>query len=89
MGKQMEGDNKARRRAAREARVAGTSPSAVGTTTGASKQRHHVAGDEQHDDRLAAIQRGERKQAGPDVPGPLRGKGRRREPAVPPGPAGV
>ncbi len=67
----------------------GTSPSAVGTTTGASKQRHHVAGDGQHDDRLAAIQRGERKQAGPDVPRPLRGKGRRTEPAVPPGPEAV
>ena len=81
MKKQMEGDNKARRKAARKARQQGATASEEGITTGASKQRHHVDGGEDHDERLAAIQRGEAKQAGPDVPGPLRGKGRRNDPA--------
>ena len=39
MGKQMEGGNKQRRRTAKRARKAGKSPSAVGGTTGSSKQR--------------------------------------------------
>jgi hypothetical protein len=80
MGKQMEGDNRARRKAAREAREAGETPSEHGTTTGASKQRHHLTGEEESGERLAAIQRGEAKQSGPDVPRPLRGKGRRKDP---------
>jgi hypothetical protein len=80
MGKQMEGDNKQRRAAAREAREAGRTPSAEGLTTGASKQRTHVGGDADHEERLETIQRGEAKQAGKDVPRPLRGKGRQNEP---------
>ncbi len=80
MKKQMEGDNKARRKAARKAREQGAKPSEDGLTTGASKQRHHVGGSEQADEKLAAIQRGEAKQGGPDVPRPLRGKGRRNDP---------
>ncbi len=85
MGKQMEGDNKQRRQNARAAREAGSSASAEGMTTGASKQRTHLsAGEGDHLERLATTQRGEAKQAGPDVPKPLRGKGRRNEPDVPP-----
>lgn len=80
MKKQMEGDNKARRKAARKAREAGDTPSEHGATSGASKQRHHMTGNEDHDDRLEAIQRGEAKEAGPDVPRPLRGKGRQNDP---------
>jgi hypothetical protein len=86
MGKQMEGDNKQRRKAAREARQAGNRPSEYGMTTGGSKQPSHVAGDEDHIDKLAETQKGEAKQAGPDVPTPLRGKGRSREPETPPTP---
>ena len=88
MGKQMEGDNKQRRKAAREAREAGDLPSEHGATTGASKQRTHEKGDGDHEERLATTQRGEAKQAGPDVPAPLRGKGRRKSAQVPPGPHG-
>jgi hypothetical protein len=88
MGKQMEGDNKQRRRAARKARESGAAPSEHGLTTGASKQRTHLAGDGDRRERLAAVQRGEAKQAGDDVPRPLRGKGRRKAPEVPPGPVG-
>ena len=86
MGKQMEGDNRQRRAAARAARDAGSTPSEHGMTTGASKQRTHVAGDADHVEKLETIQRGEAKQAGPDVPKPLRGKGRSKKPSVPPGP---
>lgn len=80
MGKQMEGDNRARRRAARKARAAGKAPSEHGSTTGASKQRHHLGGDAEAEEKLRSIQRGAAKQAGPDVPRPLRGKGRRNDP---------
>lgn len=87
MGKQMEGDNRQRRQNARAAREAGSSPSAHGMTTGASKQRTHLGtGEGEHTERLAANQRGEAKQAGRDVPAPLRGKGRRNEPETPPQP---
>ena len=86
MGKQMEGDNKQRRAAARAAREAGDRPSEHGMTTGASKQTSRADGDADHMDKLAGIQKGEAKQAGADVPRPLRGKGRSREPQVPPGP---
>jgi ribulose-5-phosphate 4-epimerase/fuculose-1-phosphate aldolase len=86
MGKQMEGDNKQRRKAAREAREAGSSASEHGMTTGGSKQSGHVAGDADHIEKLAQTQQGEAKQAGPDVPQPLRGKGRSRDPETPPGP---
>lgn len=86
MAKQMEGDNKQRRKTARKAREAGDTPSEHGLTTGASKQRTHMAGDGDQRERLATTQRGERKQAGDDVPKPLRGKGRRKEAEVPPKP---
>ena len=81
----MEGDNRMRRKAARRARKAGEAPSEHGITTGGSKQRHHLGRDEESGEKLAAIQRGEAKQAGPDVPRPLRGKGRRKKspPAAP------
>ncbi len=45
------------------------------------KQRHHMDGSEEPDEKLAAIQCGGAKQGGPDVPQPLRGKGRRNDPA--------
>lgn len=83
----MEGDNQQRRRNARAARQAGSTPSAHGMTTGASKQRTHLGGGEGDQvERLATTQRGEAKQAGSDVPAPLRGKGRRNDPEVPPSP---
>ncbi len=87
MGKQMEGDNKHRRKAAREARRAGRQSSDFGATTGGSKQRTHLSGGGDRRERLATIQRGEAKQAGKDVPKPLRGQGRKKDPEVPPGPA--
>jgi hypothetical protein len=86
MAKQMEGDNKQRRAAARKARQQGESASEHGVTTGGSKGPSHKGAKADHTERLAEIQRGEAKQGGPDVPRPLRGKGRRKDPEVPPGP---
>lgn len=86
MGKQMEGDNKQRRKAAKKARDAGDSAGDWGATTGGSKQRTGVGDQAEHSERLTTTQRGEAKQAGRDVPRPVRGKGRRNEPEVPPGP---
>lgn len=82
MGKQMEGDEDMKRKRAREARESGTSPSEAGVTTGASKQRHHLKGSGDDAERLESVQRGEQKSAGDDVPRPLRGKGRSRDPRV-------
>lgn len=86
MGKQMEGDNRERRKRANEAKKAGDRPSEWQATTGASKQRHHEPGSGDSDEKLESTQRGESKRGGDDVPRPLRGKGRQSEPRVPPGP---
>ena len=86
MGKQMEGDNKQRRAAARQAREAGATPSEFGMTTGGSKQPSRAANSDDHIDKLAETQKGEAKQAGRDVPQPLRGKGRSRAAKTPPTP---
>lgn len=51
-GKQMEGDNRERRKHAKEARDAGQKPSEVGATTGASKQRNKADKNMSHQERL-------------------------------------
>jgi len=51
-GKQMEGDNKQRRQAAKDARAAGKAPSETGATLGASKQRTDADGAMTHQQRL-------------------------------------
>ena len=50
MRRQMEGDNRQRRRAAREARRRGRRASELAATQGASRQRHHVSRDPHVDD---------------------------------------
>jgi hypothetical protein len=52
MGKQMEGGNKERRRAAKRARSAGKAPSKVGATQGASKQRTKAGRKLTHQQRV-------------------------------------
>jgi hypothetical protein len=51
-GKQMEGDNKQRRAAAKKARDAGKAPSAVGATQGASQQRAKADSGMSHQEKL-------------------------------------
>ncbi len=79
-GKKMEGDESMKRKRGRDAKESGKSPSEAAVTSGASKQRHHLARDDDADEKLEALQRGEQKRGGDDVPEPLRGKGRSREP---------
>ena len=62
MGKQTEGDNRERRRRAKQARDAGSSPSAEGVTTGGSKQPGRTNQDRPHDERLAAADKGKQDQ---------------------------
>jgi len=57
-GKEMEGGNRQRRQKAREARRRGRLPSEEGVTTGASKQRHHLAVDEDHALKIETIRQG-------------------------------
>lgn len=51
-GKKMEGNEQQKRGAAKEAREAGEDPSAVGATTGSSKQRQEAAGNASHQERI-------------------------------------
>ena len=51
-GKQMEGDNRERRKMAKEAKEEGKKPSEVGATLGASKQRTEADADMSHQERL-------------------------------------
>ena len=70
MSKEMEGDEDQRRAAARAAHRAGEEPSALGVTTGASKQRDHLRHSEgSHDERLLERERGKQKSPLPPPPG--------------------
>lgn len=51
-GKQMEGDNRERRKQAKEAREAGKKPSEIGATLGASKQRTEAEEGMTHQEKL-------------------------------------
>ena len=57
-GRQMEGDNRERRRLARAARDEGAQPSAVGATLGASKQRTKAPARATHQQRVDLIREG-------------------------------
>lgn len=57
-GKQMEGDNKQRRKKAKEARDEGKAPSETGATTGASKQRKHLGEKADHREKVDTIRQG-------------------------------
>jgi hypothetical protein len=63
MGKQMEGDNRQRRRLARLARKLGKRPSELQATTGASKQREHEERDEDHETKLMRRRQGKQASA--------------------------
>jgi hypothetical protein len=52
MPKQMEGDNRERRKRANEARDAGKKPSETGATLGASKQRKEASPSDTHEEKL-------------------------------------
>jgi hypothetical protein len=68
MRKQMEGDSRARRTEAREARERGGQPSADDATTGASKQRHHLKGRESHEEKVETIRKGKQPMISENTP---------------------
>ena len=79
VGKEMEGDNRFRRKKAREAREEGHEPSEEGLTLGASKQRRHL-GDEEHVEKVESIHRSKQHLPSKAKPEPRPGsRGRRRK----------
>jgi hypothetical protein len=60
-GKQMEGDNRQRRAAAKEAREGGKKPSEVGATTGSTQQRTKAHGDATHQQKIDLQREGKQK----------------------------
>lgn len=63
-GKQMEGDNRERRKRAKEARHEGERPSEGGATLGASQQRTEAEGNAGHQERLDLKREGKPDQLG-------------------------
>lgn len=66
--KKMEGDDKQRRKRAREAREEGHAPSETGATTGGSKQRQHIADAKRfsHEERVDTKHGGKQQNWPPD-----------------------
>jgi hypothetical protein len=59
--KKIEGNEEQRRAAARQARAAGTSPSALKETMGASKQRTHLSRHDAHEEKMATLHEGKQR----------------------------
>ena len=59
-GREMQGDNRERRRRGRDARQQGKSASESGVSYGASKQREQSKSDASHDERMGTRSRGKR-----------------------------
>jgi hypothetical protein len=72
-GKQMEGDNRERRKKAKEARDEGRLPSEDGATAGASKQREHVGDDVDHREKIETIRKGKQDVIQQNTPEPKPG----------------
>jgi hypothetical protein len=73
-GKQMEGDNRQRRKAAREARREGSSPSEKGATFGASQQRTK-RDEKDHRDQIEKLREGKQRVIRENTPEPKPGYG--------------
>jgi hypothetical protein len=73
----MEGDNRQRRRLAKEAREQGKRPSEVGSTLGGSKQRKEAKRNASHQERLEQRHEGKR---GPGTSGKPRPGNRETDP---------
>lgn len=74
-GKQMEGDNRERRKKAKEARDRGNAPSEEGATTSASQQRRNVDEKADHRERIDTIRQGKKKVIRENTPEPRPGYG--------------
>jgi hypothetical protein len=80
MGKQMEGDNRERRKMAKEAREQGKSPSEIGATLGSSKQRTEADRSASHQEKLDLQRQGKQEQLTENTP---EAKPRSRDPETP------
>jgi hypothetical protein len=60
-GKQMEGDNKQRRAAAKKARDSGQDPSEIGATTGSTQQRTKADTNATHQEKIDLKREGKQK----------------------------
>lgn len=78
-GKQMEGDNRERRKKAKEARDEGKDPSAEHVTTGGSKQREHIGNEGGHAEKVDNIREGKHKVIRENTPEPRPGYERERD----------
>jgi hypothetical protein len=67
-GKQMEGDNAERRKIAREAREAGQSPSEVGGSFSANKQRTKASSDMTHQEKVDLAREGKQAVTSANTP---------------------
>ena len=74
-GKQMEGDNRERRKKAKEARERGNDPSEENVTSGASKQREHLDDNADHREKVENIRKGKHDVIGENTPEPRPGYG--------------
>lgn len=83
VSKQIQGDNRQQRKAAKEAREQGLSPSEAGVTTGASNQRKHIEGSASHDERTEHLQEGKLPSVGQGRPNRRPASGRpEQEPVI-------
>jgi hypothetical protein len=73
-GKQMEGDNRQRRRKGRDAKEQGRQASEEGATFGASKQRQKVDTDD-HREKVLHIRKGKQRVIRENTPAPRPGYG--------------
>ncbi|HSH46369.1 MAG TPA: hypothetical protein VK966_11050, partial [Longimicrobiales bacterium] len=78
-GKQMEGDNRQRRKKAREARERGNTPGEENVTTGASKQRERMKHDAGHREKIESIRQGKQEVISQNTPEPRPGYGEEDE----------
>lgn len=65
--KKTEGNEEQRRKAARRAREAGKTPSALQETTGASKQRRHLPRHDPHEEKVETIHQGKQQWPYPEA----------------------
>lgn len=67
-GKQMEGDNRQRRKMAKEARDEGKKPSEIGATLGASQQRTRSENGMSHQENIDLKREGKQESVRENVP---------------------
>ena len=78
-GKKMEGDNRERRKKAKEARDEGLTPSEEQATTGGSQQRQKLGSKSDHGERVENIREGKQDVIQQNTPEPRPGYAREED----------